>query len=307
MPRAEFLEKGARSPGGPVAATACEILAARDGSGGGVRLGKRGQVYDRFADVYDRNMRPLERWGLARLRARALAEAAEALAGRDGGGRLLEVGAGTGGNFPFYPTGARAACVEPSREMLLRAAVKPARPAHSFLVQSFAERLPFADGAFDAVVSTFGVMFVADHARAAAEMVRVCRPGGRIGMANWTPEGFIGEVFKVIGRHVPPPPGARSPARWGTRAALAELFQAQAASIKAAERTFVFRYRSPAHWLDVFRRYYGPMLKAFGALPAAGQSALAQDLLALVDTFNRSGDESMVVPSEYLEVVVTRA
>lgn len=169
-----------------------------------------------------------------------------------------------------------------------------------------AEALPFQDGAFDAVVSTFGVMFVADHARAAAELLRVTRRGGRIGMANWTPESFIGQVFKTIGRHVPPPPGARSPALWGTRAALAELFPAQA-SIKAAERTFVFRYREPRHWLGVFREFYGPTLKAFGALPPAGQVALERDLLALVDSFNRSGDGTMVVPSEYLEVVITRA
>jgi SAM-dependent methyltransferase len=170
-----------------------------------------------------------------------------------------------------------------------------------------AEQLPFGDGAFDAVVSTFGVMFVADHARAARELLRVCRPGGRIGLANWTPDGFIGQVFKVLGRHVPPPAGAKSPALWGTRATLAELFGAQAASIKAAERTFVFRYRSPQHWLEVFRTWYGPVLKAFGALPPAGQAALERDLLALIDSSNRSGDATMVVPGEYLEVVITRA
>jgi SAM-dependent methyltransferase len=170
-----------------------------------------------------------------------------------------------------------------------------------------AEALPFGDGAFDVVVSTFGVMFTADHARAASEMLRVCRPGGRIGMANWTPEGFIGQLFKVIGRHMPPPAGARSPALWGTRDALTGLFQAGASSIRAAERNYVFRYRSPAHWLDVFRSWYGPMLKAFDALTPAGRAALERDLLSLVDAFNRSGDQTMVVPSEYLEVVITRA
>jgi ubiquinone/menaquinone biosynthesis C-methylase UbiE len=170
-----------------------------------------------------------------------------------------------------------------------------------------AEALPFPDASFDAVLSTFGVMFTADHARAAAELLRVTKRGGKIGMANWTPPGFIGQIFKVIGRHVAPPPGAKSPALWGTREALAELFHADSASIKLAERTFTFRYRSPKHWLTVFRTFYGPTLKAFGALPPAGQAALERDLLALVDSMNRSGDETMVVTSEYLEVVVTRA
>ena len=169
-----------------------------------------------------------------------------------------------------------------------------------------AEVLPFADASFDAVVSTFGVMFTANHERAAAELIRVCKPGGKIGMANWTPEGFIGQLFKTISKHVPPPPGAKSPALWGTRARLAELFGTQARSIAAAERSFVFRYRSPEHWLEVFRTWYGPTLKAFAALPPAGQAALERELLSLIDQFNRSGDRTMVVPSEYLEIVITR-
>lgn len=169
-----------------------------------------------------------------------------------------------------------------------------------------AEALPFPDASFDAVISTFGVMFTPDHERAAAELLRVCKPGGKIGLANWTPEGFIGQLFKTIGRHRPPPAGAKSPALWGTRPRLAELFEAKTRSVKAAERHFVFRYRSPEHWLDVFRNYYGPTLKAFAALDAPAQVALERDLLALIDQFNRSGDGTMVVPSEYLEVVVTR-
>lgn len=169
-----------------------------------------------------------------------------------------------------------------------------------------AEALPFPDHGFDAVVSTFGVMFTANQERAAAELVRVCRPGGRIGLANWTPEGFIGQLFKTLGRHVPPPAGARSPALWGTRARLAELFGPHAASIEAEPRDFVFRYRSPAHWLEVFRTYYGPTLKAFAALEPPAQSALERDLIELIGRFNRSGDETMVVPGEYLEVVITR-
>jgi ubiquinone/menaquinone biosynthesis C-methylase UbiE len=169
-----------------------------------------------------------------------------------------------------------------------------------------AEALPFEGGSFDVVVSTFGVMFTPDQDRAAAELLRVCRRGGKIGLANWTPEGFIGQLFKSIGRHVPPPPGARSPALWGTRARLAELFEPHASSIKSAQRHFVFRYRSPEHWLEIFKTYYGPLLKTFAALAPPAQAALEQDLMTLIGQFNRSGDRSMVVPSEYLEVVVTR-
>jgi ubiquinone/menaquinone biosynthesis C-methylase UbiE len=169
-----------------------------------------------------------------------------------------------------------------------------------------AEALPFSDASFDVVVSTFGVMFTADQDRAAAELVRVCKPGGKIGLANWTPEGFIGQLFKTIGKHVAPPVGAKSPALWGTRARLAELFEPHAASIKSAQRHFVFRYHSPEHWLEIFKTYYGPLLKTFGALAPPAQSALERDVLSLIGQFNRSGDSSMVVPSEYLEVVITR-
>jgi ubiquinone/menaquinone biosynthesis C-methylase UbiE len=169
-----------------------------------------------------------------------------------------------------------------------------------------AEALPFPDGSFDVVLSTFGVMFTPDQDRAAAELVRVCRHGGKIGLANWTPEGFIGQLFRTIGRHVPPSPGARSPALWGTRERLAELFEPHASSIKSAQRHFVFRYRSPQHWLEIFKTYYGPVLKTFAALEPAAQAALERDLVALVGQFNRSGDGTMVVPGEYLEAVITR-
>ena len=139
-----------------------------------------------------------------------------------------------------------------------------------------AEALPFADASFDVVVSTFGVMFTPDQDRAAAELVRVCRRGGKIGLANWTPEGFIGQLFKTIGKHVPPPPGARSPALWGTRARLAELFEPHAASIESAQRHFVFRYRSPEHWLEIFKdllRAGAEDLRRAGAAGAGGPRA----------------------------------
>ena len=169
-----------------------------------------------------------------------------------------------------------------------------------------AENLPFSDASFDAVVSTFGAMFTPDHDRTAAELLRVTRPGGRIGLANWTPEGFIGQLFKTIGKYLPPPAGARSPATWGTRSWLNSAFGAGAASVVAEPRHFVFRYRSPQHFLGLFREFYGPVLKAFEALDHAGQEALSRDIVELIERLNRSGDASMVVPSEYLEVVVTR-
>lgn len=169
-----------------------------------------------------------------------------------------------------------------------------------------AEALPFKDHSFDVVVSTFGVMFTPSQQKAADELMRVCKPGGKIGLANWTPDGFIGQLFKTIGKHLPPPAGVKSPALWGTQALITEMFAAHAASIKSAPRNFVFRYRSPQHWLDIFKTYYGPVLKAFAGLQPSAQAALTNDIIALIDRFNRSGDASMVVPSEYLEIVITR-
>ena len=157
------------------------------------------------------------------------------------------------------------------------------------------------------MLSTFGVMFTPDQERAAAELARVCRRGGKIGLANWTPESFIGQVFKTIGKYLPPAAGVKSPALWGTEARLKELFGSSGASIKATERQFTFRYKSAAHWLQVFRDYYGPINKAFGALEPARQAAFEGDLLALMESRNRSGDGTLVLPSEYLEVVIQRA
>jgi len=167
------------------------------------------------------------------------------------------------------------------------------------------EALPFPDASFDAVLSTFGVMFAPDHARSAAEMARVCRPGGRIGMANWTPGGFIGQLFKVLGRHLPPPAGAQPPSLWGSEAHLRSLFGAKAAKIEVTPRIFNFRYRSAAHFIDFFRTWYGPVHKAFAALGPEKGAALERDLTELLDGQNRAGKASLVVPSEYLEIVVT--
>ncbi|OWJ96197.1 SAM-dependent methyltransferase [Pseudomonas sp. A46] len=170
-----------------------------------------------------------------------------------------------------------------------------------------AENLPFADASFDLVLSTFGVMFTPDQEKAAAELARVCRPGGRIGLANWTPEGFIGQVFKTLGRHLPPPPGVRPPSLWGTESHLRALFGDSAAEIVTTPRLFNFRYQSAEHFLEVFRTWYGPIHKAFAALPAESAQALENDLIELIERLNRAGPDSLILPSEYLEVVITRA
>jgi len=167
------------------------------------------------------------------------------------------------------------------------------------------ENLPFQDASFDIVLSTYGCMFAPDHARTASEMMRVLRPGGRIGLANWTPGGFIGRLFKVIGAHVPPPAGLQSPALWGTKAHLAALFP-EAADIACTSRFFNFRYRSAAHWVQVFRDYYGPTHKAFAALDATRGAALEADIVALLEELNVGGPDSLVVPGEYLEVVIVK-
>jgi len=162
-----------------------------------------------------------------------------------------------------------------------------------------AENLPFPDASFDAVLSTFGVMFTPDQEKAAGELARVCKPGGRIGLANWTPESFIGQLFKTIGKYVPPAPGVKSPALWGTKARLDELFGGTAKEIRVISRQFNFRY-------DVFRTYYGPMNKTYGALDAPKQAAFTREVMMLIESRNRSGDGTLVLPSEYIEVVIER-
>lgn len=169
-----------------------------------------------------------------------------------------------------------------------------------------AEQLPFESASFDAVLSTFGVMFAPDHARAASELARVCRRGGRIGLANWTPESLVGQMFRTLGRYVPPPAGVQPPSLWGVESYLRLLFGTHAAAIAVKTRFFSFRYRSAAHFIDVFRTLYGPVHKAFAALPEDKAGALEQDLTDLLNRMNRATANSLVIPSEYLEIVVTR-
>jgi ubiquinone/menaquinone biosynthesis C-methylase UbiE len=168
-----------------------------------------------------------------------------------------------------------------------------------------AEALPFPDRSFDVVLSTFGVMFAPDQERAAQELLRVTREGGRIGLANGTPDGFVGRMFDVVRRFAPLPPGVRSPMEWGTETRLVELFGPDASDIRTQRKTYNFRYRSAEHWVTFFRTYYGPVLKAFASLDEAGQEAMHAALLDLVGR-GRGSDWPVVIPSDYLEVVITR-
>lgn len=173
------------------------------------------------------------------------------------------------------------------------------------LVEGDAEALPFADASFDVALSTFGVMFAPDQERAARELVRVVRVGGTIALANWTPEGFIGRFLAAVGKHVPPPVGVASPIYWGSEVRLRELFPG-VRSFRAERREFVFRYESTDHFIDVFRRYYGPTYKAFASLDPQRQEALADDLRALVEQSRRPSKQALALPAEYLEVVIGR-
>ena len=234
----------------------------------------------------------------------ALAEAADIRSGE----RVLDVAAGNGN--ATLAAARRFAAVTSTDYVPALLDKGRARAAAEGLPVDFrvadAEDLPFKDGSFDAVLSTFGAMFTPDHTRPAREMLRVVRSGGRIGLANWTPDGFIGQLFKVIGAYIPAPAGLKSPALWGTEPHLVELFGAGAAKIQASRKNFNFRYRSAAHWIQIFRDFYGPTHKAFAALDPARQDALAKDITTLLNRYNTAGPASLVVPGEYLEVVITR-
>jgi SAM-dependent methyltransferase len=224
------------------------------------------------------------------------------------GARVLDVAAGNG-NATL--AAARRWCDVTSTDyvssLLESGQARALAEGHTIAFQEAdAEDLPFPDASFDVVISTFGVMFTPNQDKAASELARVCKPGGKIGLANWTPESFIGQLFKTIGKYVPPAPGVKSPGLWGTKARLEELFGNNALEIRATNREFAFRYHSPTHWIEVFRTYYGPMNKTFGALDSEKQAAFTRDLLTLMESRNRSGDRTLVLPSEYIEVVIDR-
>ncbi len=225
------------------------------------------------------------------------------------GDRLLDVAAGNG-NVTL--AAARRWCRVVSTDYVPALLERARRRAESEGLEiefrdADAEALPFPDATFDYVASSFGVMFTPHQERAAVELARVCRPGGKIGLANWTPEGFIGKLFRLVGRYAPPPRGLSAPALWGTEARLAALFGERISAMKVRRRQFVFRYRSPEHFIEVFARFYGPILKAFEGLDALRRAEFAIDLRGLLESENRSENGGLVIPGEYLEVVLTRA
>lgn len=169
-----------------------------------------------------------------------------------------------------------------------------------------AEAIPFPDASFDVVLSTFGQMFAPNQEQTASELLRVCRPGGRIGLANWMPDSFIGEIFRTIARYVPPPPGVSSPLLWGTEERLQQLMGDAVTSLTVTRRSFAFRFHSPEHWLEFFRANYGPTQKTFEAIGSSRHADLTHDLLDVIRRFNRSGDATLVAPSDYVEVVADR-
>jgi ubiquinone/menaquinone biosynthesis C-methylase UbiE len=233
-----------------------------------------------------------------------LAEAVDVRAGE----RVLDVAAGNGN--ATLAAARRFATVTSTDYVPALLEKSAARAKAEGLTVSYqvadAEKLPFPDASFDVALSTFGVMFTPQHARSAGELMRVVRPGGRIGLANWTPEGFVGQLFKVVGSFVPPPAGVKPAALWGTEAHLEALFGREASNIRAERRMFNFRYHSPEHFVQIFRDFYGPTHKAFAALDASGQNGLADGIIALLERMNVGGAGPLLVPGEYLEVVITR-
>jgi ubiquinone/menaquinone biosynthesis C-methylase UbiE len=236
--------------------------------------------------------------------AEQLVDAADLAAGST----VLDVAAGSG-NAAI--AAARSGCavigVDYVPSLLERARVRAAAEGFDIdFIDGDAEALPFADASFDSVISVLGVMFTADQDRAASELVRVARPGGTIALANWTPSSFVGEMFRTVARHVPPPAGVRSPLQWGTEPRLAELFGDRVSDLLVRPRTFVFRFRSPEEFVAFFRTNYGPVHTAFAKLDDAGRGRLGDDLAELAATHDRSAGPSLAIPSEYLEVVATR-
>lgn len=224
------------------------------------------------------------------------------------GARVLDVAAGNG--YSTLAAARRFARVT-STEVAPQALAGGRARAHAenlhveFLVADVQD-LPFADGSFDVVLSTFGAMFAPDQQRAAHEMLRVLRPGGRLGLANWTPDGFIGNLHAVIDTHIAPPPGQAAPTLWGVESHVFALFGAAAPRLRFRRRRLDLRYRSVAHWLEVFRRVHGPTRSAFASLAPAGQAALARDITALLEGMNRAGQDSLVLATDYLEVVAEK-
>jgi SAM-dependent methyltransferase len=242
----------------------------------------------------------------AQMVAEELCEAIDVLPGR----RLLDVACG-GGN------GAIAACrrnveavgLDYVPALLEHGRERAAAEGYEIeFVEGDAQNLPFEDASFDYVISTFGAMFAPDQEKTASELLRVCRPGGKIGMANWPPRGLVGGgMFKVNAEHAPPPPGIQPPVLWGTEDRLRELFGDGVSELTTSRREWMFRYHSPEQWLEFFRTYFGPVITAFARVGDEGAPALENDLLTVMREANRAGDAAMVAPAEYTQVVAIRA
>lgn len=244
--------------------------------------------------------------GIVMMTAEELAEALDLMPGE----RVLDVACGSGngaiaaarrswGNVvgaDFVP-----ALLERGRE---RAA---AERLDVEFVEADAQQLPFGDAEFDVVMSVFGCMFAADQERTAAELLRVCRPGGRIGMANWVPDSGVGDIFRTIAAHAPPPPGVQPPPLWGTEARLRELFGNGISDLRIERRVSRQAFRSADHFLDFFRTYFGPTKVAFDRVGPEGEAALEADLRAHLETGNTADGRALVLKPEYLQVIATRA
>jgi len=242
----------------------------------------------------------------AQIVAEELCEAVDVLPGE----RVLDVACGAGnGAIAASRRHTEAVGVDYVAALLERARERAAAEGYEIeFIEGDAEALPFEDASFDVVLSTFGVMFAPDQRRAADELLRVCKPGGRIGMANWTPEGLVGGgVFAITAKHAPPPPGVLPPPLWGTEERLRELFGDRISELRLEKRHLNFRYPSPEWWLDYFRTYFGPLKVSFERVGQDGAADLQNDLLELMRSHNRAGDRALVTPAEYAEVVAVRA
>lgn len=235
----------------------------------------------------------------------SLAEAADVNAGE----RVLDVAAGNGNaSLAAARRFAQVTSTDYVPHLLDKGAARARAEGLNIKFEvADAERLPFVDGAFDAVLSTYGVMFAPDHQKSAQELMRVTRAGGRVGLANWTPEGFLGDLFRLVGSFSPPPAGLQSPLLWGSEPHIVSLFGPQAIGIRCVRKHFNFRYRSASHFISIFRSFYGPTHKAFEALDPAGQARMHEALNELLERRNVGGPTALVVPGEYLEIVVTKA
>jgi SAM-dependent methyltransferase len=224
------------------------------------------------------------------------------------GWRVLDVATGSGNAaIAAARLGVQSVGVDYVPSLLERAGTRAAAEGLAVeLVEGDAEALPFPDASFDAVTSVFGSMFAPDHERVAAELLRVTRPGGTIALASWTPDGYLGDFFRTMAGHVPPPAGVRSPMLWGTESHLRDLFGDGIASLDAVERTFTFRFPAAMEFVSYFRTWYGPTLKAFASLDDESREALERDLVELAVRHDRLGTDAIAIPATYLEAVAIR-